>query len=287
MPSHEPAIPSYVGLPRAFQRLLFSIAAISGRKAYIAVLLMFLSSLAEGMGIAVVLPTLQLAGIDLLNQEPTHRYVVLMMALLSKLRLGTQLPLATVLALLALIVILRTAFLNLQYVYVTETVYQFVMRMDLRVYESVVGASWAAVLRHRSSEFVNLLTTEHERLALATHEFLSLLAGLLSTSLYIGLAFLISVRLTLLFTGCAALLALALRNKTEQVHRAATRASVEMMKLSGKAIDHLQNLKAVKAYAAQDRDLAMFSRSIMTASDALIDTQRHAAAASFWWRAGH
>ncbi|MFZ0745646.1 MAG: ATP-binding cassette domain-containing protein [Terracidiphilus sp.] len=82
------------------------------------------------------------------------------------------------------------------------------------------------------------------------------------------------------------MLALALRNKTEQVHRAATQASVEMTKLSGEAIEHLQNLKAVKAYAAQNRDIAMFSRSIMKASGSLIDTQKHAAATSFWWEGG-
>jgi len=280
------AASSPVPVHRAFRDYVFSILRISGHKACVAVMLMFFASLSEGIGIAIFLPALQAAGFDLANQGSPHRFVAVVMALLSRLGLGTRLPLATVVALLAFIVLIRTAFMRLQHVYVTETVYQFVTRMDLRVYETIVRANWASIMRRRSSEFINLLTTEHERLIEATHEFLLLVAGFLGTALYIGLALLISVKLTLLLAGFGVLLALGLSKKTKQVHAAAMQASLEMMKVSGEALEHLQNLKVVKTYAAQDRDLALFSRSINKVSARMIETQRHAATTSFWWEGG-
>ena len=245
---------------------------------------MFLSSVAEGLGIAMFLPALQLAGIDFVNQGRPGRYIDAVLRLIR--HTGIHVPLAAALGAIALVLILRTAFLRLQFVFVHDTVYRFVTRVDLRIYEAVVRAQWSEMTRQRMSRFVHLLTQEHERLVVATYDFFICIGGLFSTLLYLVFACLLSLKLTLLFAVAGAALAFLLRKRTSLIHEASSQASVEMTNLTGQALEHFQNLKAVKIYDAQDRDTAMFSKTIAGASGLYLLTQRREAIANFWFDAG-
>ncbi len=270
----------------AFRAFVHDIIRISGRRAFITVLLTFLSSIAEGIGIAMFLPALQLAGFDLAAGGRLQESIRWILHFIARLGFTAPVPLATVLALVAFVLILRTLFLGLQYVYLMETVYRVAMSVETRLYESVLRARWTEIVRHRFGDFLNLLTTERERLVIGAHDFFFSLSEFLSASLYLALALLLSIRLTCVFGLAGIALALLLHRKTARVHEAATLASLEAQRLDGEAVEHLQNLKAVKTYGAQDRDLAMFSALLTKSSDLLLVTQRREAAARFSFEGG-
>ncbi|HEY3928656.1 MAG TPA: ABC transporter ATP-binding protein [Candidatus Koribacter sp.] len=280
-----PKQPASESLRSALTDFVASMVRTAPRKSAIAVLLMALVSLTEGIGIAMLLPTLQLAGFDLTHQGVSGRYATRLLTLLTHLGLSDHLPLATVLVLFASVIMLRAALNRLQHIWVYETVLDFVSRTDISVYNAILRAKWTAVVQRRSAELLSLLTTEHERLLLAAYALLTLLSGLLSVVLYSALAFLLSPKLTLLLMCTGVMLAVLLRAKTAAVHRAATVANREMTHLTGEALDHLQNLKAVKTYDAQDRDLDIFVRLVRRASRLYLEIIRRESAANLWFEA--
>src|SRR5689334_20687184 len=103
------------------KQLARAIVRHAGRQAFVSVVVMVLTSMSEGIGLSMLLPALQLAGFDLLPQGTPGRYVSLILSAVSRL-CGGRFPLAAVLAVVTLMLILRTAFVRLQSVYVSTTV---------------------------------------------------------------------------------------------------------------------------------------------------------------------
>jgi ATP-binding cassette subfamily C protein len=151
---------------RAAQAYLKAVmAAASGWVAF-AIAVIILASMTEGVGVILLLPTLQLAGLDLTGQGAAGRYTRAIQHALD--RAGIH---PTLLILLGMFVVLVAgrAFLSQPQGLSATIVQQSVEdRLRRRLYRAIVDASWLFVCRMRSSDLTHALTAEIQRVGFMT-----------------------------------------------------------------------------------------------------------------------
>ncbi len=239
----------------AYIRALFEVGRwrIAG-----AIALMFLFSLSEGIGIALLLPILQVAGFDLRAQGVVGRYGHAVTAAFKAV--GLRPSLLLLLMVFAILVGARALLGRWQTVTMYSVQQNFGVRLRQRLYHAIANANWLALSRMRSSDLTHALTAEIDRVEAATFEVLSLASTVLLFLLYLGIALAVSAPMTALALGCGVILVALLRGRTMLLRGAGAELSERTKGLYAATVEHLQSLKAAKMYGVQERNFDSFAR---------------------------
>src|SRR6202167_2354716 len=224
-----------------------------------AVLIMTFTSLTEGLGVALLFPILHVAGFNLANQGHVGHYTGEVRYMLVRSGLRCSLWLATLLLIFMLLMALRSLFSRVQSVLTFRTVLKYELALSRRLYQAIINADWLFLVRRRSSDFTHALTAELARVANGTYLLIGALANGILALVYIAIALKLSAGMTLLVLATGALLLLLSRRWMSAVHQSGTAVSESVSEVYAAATEHLQNLKAMKFYDAQNSDLAMRS----------------------------
>jgi ATP-binding cassette, subfamily C, bacterial len=240
------------------RRYAHDLIKITGYRLAAALGLAVLFSLTEGIGIALLLPTLEVAGLDLTHQGKAGTYAKLAADGLARAGIPPSLPI--LLGLLVLLIAGRSMLGSVEMVATSSVCENFAATLRRRLYGAIVNADWLFIARKRSSDLTHALTAEIERVGAGTHQAMLLAGNAILILLYVGVAFTLSASMTLLVLAAGALLALALGGRTRMLRDAGATISAATRRLYAAAIEHLQSLKATRAYGAQDRNFELFSR---------------------------
>jgi ATP-binding cassette subfamily C protein len=251
-----------------------------------AVVIMTLTSLTEGVGVALLFPILQVAGFNLANQGHVGHYTGEVRAILVHSGLPPSLWLATLLLIFMLLMALRSLFSRVQSVLTFRTALTYELTLSRRLYRVIIHADWLFLVRRRSSDFTHALTAELARVANCTYLLIGTMANAILALVYIALALKLSAGMTWLVLAAGAALLLVSRRWMRAVHASGAAVSESVSEVYAAATEHLQNLKAMKFYDAQNTDLAMFSALQSTALQQSLENTRSQAAAAFWFEAG-
>jgi ATP-binding cassette, subfamily C, bacterial len=251
-----------------------------------AVVLMTLTSLTEGLGVALLFPILQVAGFDLTNQGHVGHYTGEVRALLVHSGLAPSLWLAILLLIFMLLMALRSLFSRVQSVLTFRTALSYELALSRRLYRAIIQADWLFLVRRRSSDFTHVLTAELTRVTTCTYLLIGTLANTILAVVYIALALKLSARMTWLVLATGVVLLLLSRRWMRAVRQSGTAVSESVSEVYAAATEHLQNLKAMKFYDAQTSDFAMFSSLQTAALEQGLTSTRSQAAAAFWFEAG-
>ncbi|HUY19308.1 MAG TPA: ABC transporter ATP-binding protein [Candidatus Binataceae bacterium] len=259
---------------------------LAGSRAWIAfaIAMIVLASMTEGVGVMLLLPTLQIAGLNLTNQGAAGRYTVAIRRGFESIGLHP-----TLLMLLGIFVVLVAgrAFLSqLQILAATTVEQQLEDRLRRRLYGVIVNANWLFVCRSRSSDFTHALTAEIERVGLMTFNLVFLSADVILSLVYLLIAFLLSAPMTAVVLVSGAVLALLMRGRTHALHESGAEVSRRVQDLFSATIEHVQNLKTVKTYGAQARSVERFAMLSQGAAAAGIDAVRQQSLAGAWFELG-
>ncbi len=219
--------------------------------------LMVISSLTEGLGLALLLPTLQLAGVDIGSGSAAGRYAALVREGFGAV--GLRPSLALMLAIFVAIICMRAMLTRAQGMAITVLYETFAQHLRQRLFEAVSGANWLFICKSRSSDFVHALTNEVDRASGAAYQGLNTVSGAAVAALYIAASFILFPAATLLMLGLCAVLALLLRAKTRAVYSAGGEMSDVTNSVYSAAIEHFQSIKTAKMYGAQRRTCDIFS----------------------------
>jgi ATP-binding cassette, subfamily C, bacterial len=275
-----------VSLWKSFQRYLASLIEISRWRLLAAVMMMVLTSLTEGLGVVLLFPILQVAGFNLANQGHVGHYTAEVQQFLRGSGLRPSLWLATLLMIFMLLMALRSLFSRTQSVLTSSTVLKYEMTLSRRLYGAVINAEWLFLVRRRSSDFTHALTAELARVSTCTLLLIGTLSNATLALLYIGVAFKLSVETTLMVLGAGAALLLVSGGWMRIAHESGTALSDSVGEVYSAATEHLQNLKAMKTYDAQNADLKMFTSLEASVLEQSLRNTRNQAAAAFWFEAG-
>jgi ATP-binding cassette subfamily C protein len=246
--------------------------------------LMVLYSLMEGIGFALLLPTLQIAGLNLANQGEAGRYAAYVAGAFSAVGLRPSL-----LLLLGVFVILAGARTLLGQF---QTLAMFSVQRDIehylrrRLYRAIANANWLFVCRNRATDFTHALIAEIDRIGLATWLLMTLGGDIAIGILYIAIAFALSARMTFLVLLCGGALAFVFRGRTQTIEDTGEEVSATTKSLYAAAIEHLQSLKAAKTYGAQERNFEIFSSLSAQVGEASVDAAREQAVAATYFELG-
>ena len=234
-----------------------SLAAVARWRLGYTFALVVISSLTEGLGLALLLPTLQLAGVDMGSGSAAGRYAAVVRKGFAVV--GLRPTLALMLALFVGIICVRAMVTRAQGMAITTLFETYAQHLRQRLFEAVSGANWLFICKSRSSDFVHALTNEVDRASGAAHQGLYTVSGAAVAGLYIAASFILFPATTLLMLALCAVLGLLLRTKTRAVYNVGTEVSDVTNSVYAAAIEHFQSIKTAKMYGAQRRTCDIFS----------------------------
>lgn len=163
---------------------------------------------------------------------------------------------------------------------------KFVSYLRQQLHREIAHSDWLTFSRIRSSDLVHKLTTELERVGDAVALFLSLVANAVLIAVYVLLALHLSPVMTVVVFLSGAGLLVAQRGRVRAARWSGEEISLASNGLYAAAIEYLAGMKTTKSYGAEERSARVFSELADEVSQTFIRTTRVYAGTAFWFGLG-
>jgi ATP-binding cassette subfamily C protein len=227
------------------------------KKVILAVSLSLCASFIQGVGLILLLPLLQLVGLNA-QQQPSAGITTYVSSFF--VMVGLPITLVSVLCLYIIISITYALFSRWQTITSFAISYEFESFLRHRLYRAVISTNWLFFTRYRASNFIHALTGEITRVGVGTQQVLQLLVGVLVIFVYLFVA----LQLSAIATGMVFVFGLALlfglKGKISLARTKGKALSDNTRDLYGAIAEHLYGMKTVKSYGAQEQNATIFLR---------------------------
>ncbi|WP_027093858.1 ABC transporter ATP-binding protein [Cohnella thermotolerans] len=229
--------------------------AFAGRRLYINLIGMVLISFIEGVGIYLLVPMLSLMGSFHLNLGSIP-YIDRLMGPIESIPEQARLPL---ILLVYVVLIIGQALLQRMLQLQNSRMNQgFIQLLRLDIYQRLLASGWHFFVRKRKSDFYHMLTTELGRVASGTVQAMTFLTSAVFTAIQIGLAFLLSAKLTLLVIACGVGFVLFSRRFVRSAKRLGGRMSELSQGYFAAVNDSFSGIKDIKSNRLESTQLQWF-----------------------------
>jgi ATP-binding cassette, subfamily C, bacterial len=236
-------------------RFVQALVAAAPRQAALTAVVMLLLSVVEGTGLVLLVPLLQLVGVDA-GPSAGSRFGAGLSAAFGFV--GLTPTLGSVLAVYVAIAVLQSLLQRRQTELSASMRQRTEAALRMRLYRAVGRADWQFIARSRMSTFSHMLTSELDRIGTAAHDLAELSVVSLVVAVYLGIAFRLSPAITVLVLASGGVLALLLRRRVGEAHRLGRDMTETRGRLHAAVTEHLGSLKTVKSYGALDQQCAIF-----------------------------
>lgn len=268
---------------RSFRSYLFALLRVLRWKFALAVGAMVCSSLTEGLGLLLLVPLLQLVGLDV-SQGVLNRIAQILSSAFSEA--GIRPTLITVLAAYVLIISAHGLLQRWQTGLTLGLQYAFVASLRRRLYEAITRSNWVFFCRSRSSDFAHVLTTEVERVGAATYCLLQLLATGLVGLVYLLFAFKLSATMVGLVVACGGVLGWLLHGKIQMARETGEGLSRAMSSLYAAMTEHLGGMKTARSYGAESRHIGLFTKLADDVRQTCVGAVQNQTEVKYWFDVG-
>jgi ATP-binding cassette, subfamily C, bacterial len=235
-----------------FKELLL---AYPGRSAVVLVCLI-IGGLAEGVGIATILPLLELAVGQ--SGEKANAITRAVQDLLS--RFGLQPSIEVLLTIMVVAMILKAALVLLAAKQVGYTSAYVATDLRLSLIRNLMKAKWEYFVKQPMGRFSNAMATEAERASVGYVTVCRILADGIQISVYSVLALYISWQVTIGGLGVGLFIMIALKRLIVVARQAGASQTDLLKSLSIRLTDGLQGIKTLKAMSCEDRLAPLLER---------------------------
>ncbi len=205
-------------------------------------------------------------------------------AILFHLLAASHLPRSAWLAAVLLIVLLSVGILTLLNAMLSSLTVAIILplraTLGARIYRAILHADWTFLTRRRSSDLTHFLTGELNRVGTLAGSLIAVLSNGMVALILLGLACYLAPLLTLILLACFALLIPWQRRSGRRIYQSGSDISARSREVFESSIERLQNLKVVKAFGAQDAELALFESRYQSVVRELIHNQWKTVASS-------
>jgi ATP-binding cassette subfamily C protein len=272
--------PSLFGTLRSY---LITLINIMSWKATLALGLMICLSLTEGISLLMLVPLLQLVGLDV-QQGTLGRIAEFVSSIFSTI--GIRPTLIAVLCVYVFIVIIHSLLRRWETSVSLTLEYEFVVRLREKLYRAIANTNWLFFVRNRVSDFTHALTIEMERVGAATYYILNLLATGIVAIVYILFALKLSAIMTGLVFICGIGLMFLLKKKTKVAYETGEGLSDAMSGLYNAISEHLNGMKTAKSYSVEERHVEIFRRLAEQVRHKFTYAVQNQAEVSYWFNIG-
>ncbi|MEW5769965.1 MAG: ABC transporter ATP-binding protein [Pseudomonadota bacterium] len=263
---------------QAFLRLLNSAPRqwVSGL-----LILMFLASTTEGIGLLLLVPMLAvLGGSDAVATPPVAQLLSLLQATGLALSLGSLLLAFLVLLILRSIILLARARLA------ASLQYQVVDAMRQRCFAALLGVEWRWIAAGRKSDHANLLLTDVNRVGVGLNFGLALLATMATAGAYLVVAVTLSWAMTLMALASGGLVFWLLAGHRREALRLGQTLGGASRALHGNVQESLAGIKLTKILGSEGRHLDFFMRMTRRLRDEQLRFATSTSLAQAWYQIG-
>ena len=243
-------------------------------------------SLTEGVGLALLLPLLSVAGMNFSGVSVASRLSNASQRLLAGAGVPHGLWLPAVLGVFLATGALRSMLRRAQTMMNFTTTTRAHLALSRRVYESVVRAQWGFLVRQRAGRLTHLLTGELRKVEDAISLLLSLINLGCLTLLYLAIALKLSAAMTGLVLAMGGGLMLLERRSLGRMRASGEEFSQSVGEVYAATGERLGNLKSVKTTDAEERDVRQFAELCGEMARHAVGAAKQQAAASFRFEVG-
>ena len=235
---------------------LKELIAASPRKAILSGIAMLGLGFTEGVGLLMLIPLLQLVGIEA-DGGTLGRISEALARVFAWV--GVRPTLGIVLLVYLVVVSVQGLLTWWQTVLSTDVQYGLVSALRTRIYRAISGTEWTFFVGRRASTFSHVLTEEVDRVGSASYFLVDLAVTSMISAIYIGLAFRVSPPMTLLVLACGGALAWAMRGRLREAQVSGERYSEVRGSLYAAIAEHFGGMKTAKSYNTGTRHNAVFA----------------------------
>jgi ATP-binding cassette subfamily C protein len=240
-------------------------------------------SLTQGAQFLLLVPLLQLIGLDT-GQGSMGWLSDLVSSTFAAV--GVRPTLTGVLAALVFFTAALGLITRWQTIHNVELEEEFMSYLRRRLHREIAHSDWLTFSKIRSSDLVHTLTTELERVGDAVALFLNLVTNAVLVAIYVLLALHLTPIMTVVVFLSGALLLLAQRRRVRAARWSGEEISLATNGLYAAAIEYLAGMKTTKSYGAEERSARVFSELADEVSQTFIRTTRVYAGTAFWFGLG-
>ncbi|MFL5383541.1 MAG: ABC transporter ATP-binding protein [Longimicrobiaceae bacterium] len=241
--------------PGTLRGFVAEIWRLMPRRIVWAVVLGVAVSLTEAAGVLALVPLLGIVGLPVPAGAAGRLGTVVQEAFAA---VGMRPSLPAVLGLFVGVMTLQALVIRTQ----TMAAWAVEMEVDLhfrrRLYAAIAGARWLHFTRIRSSDLLQALTGEVDRCGRAASYMLGIATYGLTALAYLALALRVSTTASLVAAACGGVLMLVTRRYSRSLRATGEGLSKANAEMTGAANEHLQSMKVVKSYGAEERNVALF-----------------------------
>lgn len=261
----------------------YTLINVMSWKVVLVLCLMICLSLMEGVSLLMLVPLLQLVGLNV-REGSIGRLAELMSSIFSTI--GIRPTLIGVLCAYVFIVIVHSLLRRWETSESLTLEYEFVVRLREKLYRAIANTNWLFFARNRVSDFTHALTIEMERIGAATYYILNLLATSIVAIVYIIFALRLSGMMTGLVFLCGVGLLFLLRKKTRIAHETGEGLSEAMSGLYNAISEHLNGMKTAKSYGVEERHVEVFGRLAEQVRHMYTHAVQNQAEVNYWFNIG-
>lgn len=251
----------------------------SGVKAVIAFSLLVLQGLTQGISILILIPMLQFAGLGS-NITGTETPSPLLSFIFQTLGLGRDLVAG--LLLYILLIALYELFTYSQTLLNNRIQQGFTVHLRNLLYAAISQAHWLFITRNRSSDIIQALTSDIQRIGTGTYFFLTMLSTGAIVFVHLVLAFILSPAMALTVFFCASILVLVLRPLNLKALQLGQSLHSHSRGMVASITDHLGGIKIAKSFGSEATHVHHFQEYSNKTASEIIDFIRLRAGTSLF-----
>jgi len=232
-------------------------------KAIISLVLLIVLGLAEGIGLLLIIPMLQLIGIgSTAGAGGISAFIGRLLGLA-----GLPFTLPVILGVYVVLVATSAAASRYRDVLNMEIIQGFTHFLRNDLYEALTRVDWLSFTRIRSADLTHVLTVGMEMVGSGTQQLLLLVSTLAIAAVNLGVAFALSPAMTTLALATGALLLLILRPFNRQAMHTGEKLHQAREEMFAVVTDHLSGMKVAKGYGLEKQ----YARHFRLATGRLVE----------------
>ncbi len=222
----------------------------------LALFLMVLISLMQGISLLLLVPLLQLVGLNV-GQGSIGQIALFISTFFTTL--GLQLNLLTVLVLYVIVISFIAILNRFQILRTSNIEFQFATHLRKQLYKAITNSNWLFLSKMKSSNYAHALTNEIERISTGTGQFLSLLSSIMILIVYIIFALKLAGILTGIIFIVGISILLILRKMVSKSRSSGQEITTTTQDLYSSILQHLDGMKTIKSFGMQEENIKVFS----------------------------
>jgi ATP-binding cassette subfamily C protein len=256
--------------PGALRDFAVALWRLMPRRVTAAVALAVAVSASEAAGVMALVPLLGIVGLPVPTGAGGRLGTMVQRGFAL---VGVPPTLPAVLGLFVLVMALQAVLLRVQTLAAWRVELEVALYYRRRMYGAIAGTRWLHFTRIRSSELLHALTVEVDRCGRAASYLQGVATYVLVAAAYLALALRVSTTASLVAAASGGVLMVTMRGFARRARSAGeglSRANAEMTRAAN---EHLQSMKAVKSYGAEERNVALYG----AAAEHTVSVHLHAA----------